>query len=141
MLEISERENWIWITLESTTQCSGSITKLNDLRADRDGKEIHNGDIKYFRYWYDGRVYRGRVYYDLNMNWIVILNKKDTHVISCWELFDLAPEDNLHRVKDPTRSEGYKKYMAHLEKLKAEKTKELVIELKRRGYAVKIERK
>ena len=31
--------------------------------------------------------------------------------------------------------------MAHLEKLKAEKTKELVIELKRRGYAVKIERK
>lgn len=44
-------------------------------------------------------------------------------------------------MKDPTRSEGYKKYMAHLEKLKAEKTKELVIELKRRGYAVKIERK
>ena len=86
-------------------------------------------------------MYRGRVYYDLNMNWIVILNKKDTRVISCWELFDLAPEDNLHRMKDPTRSEGYKKHMAHLEKLKAEKTKELVIELKRRGYAVKIERK
>lgn len=108
---------------------------------DRDGKEIHNGDIKYFRYWYDGRVYRGQVYYDLNMNWIVILNRKDTRVISCWELFDLTPEDNLHRMKDPTRSEGYKKYMAHLEKLEAEKTKDLVIELKRRGYAVKIERK
>ena len=75
------------------------------------------------------------------MNWIVILSKKDTHVISCWKLFDLTPEDNLHRMKDPTQSEGYKKHMAHLEKLKAEKTKELVIELKRRGYAVKIERK
>ena len=44
-------------------------------------------------------------------------------------------------MKDPTRSEGYKKYMSHLEKLEAEKTKDLVIELKRRGYAVKIERK
>ena len=75
-----------------------------------DEKEIHNGDIKYFRHWRDGRIYRGRVYYDLNMNWIVILNKKDTHVISCWKLFDLTPEDNLHRMKDPTQSEGYKKH-------------------------------
>lgn len=143
-----------WVKARYVESCHYPQTDMNfDLRAldgqghegqyglDRDGKEIHNGDIKYFRYWYDGRVYRGRVYYDLNMNWIVILNKKDTRVISCWELFDLASEDNLHRVKDPTRSEGYKKYMAHLEKLKAEKTKELVIELKRRGYAVKIERK
>ena len=143
-----------WIKARYVESCHYPQTDMNfDLHAldgqghegqyglDRDGKEIRNGDIKYFRYWRDGRIYRGRVYYDLNMNWIVILNKKDTHVISCWELFDLTPEDNLHRMKDPTRSEGYKKYMAHLEKLKAEKTKELVIELKRRGYAVKIERK
>ncbi|WP_147238635.1 hypothetical protein [Blautia obeum] len=143
-----------WVKARYVESCHYPQTDMNfDLHAldgqghegryglDRDGKEIHNGDIKYFRYWYDGRVYRGRVYYDLNMNWIVILNKKDTRVISCWELFDLAPEDNLHRVKDPTRSKGYKKYIAHLEKLESEKTKDLVIELKRRGYAVKIERK
>lgn len=107
---------------------------------DRDKKVLRNGDIKYFRHW-NGYLYRGRVYHNINNMWWVIVDKYTVRNIAAFNLFDLTPEDNLHRMKDPTRSEGYKKHIAHLEKLKAEKTKELVIELKRRGYAVKIERK
>lgn len=107
---------------------------------DRDKKVLRNGDIKYFRHW-NGYLYRGRVYHNINNMWWVIVDKYTVRNIAAFDLFDLTPEDNLHRMKDPTRSEGYKKHIANLEKLKAEKTKELVIELKRRGYAVKIERK
>lgn len=107
---------------------------------DRDKKVLRNGDIKYFRHW-NGYLYRGRVYHNINNMWWVIVDKYTVRNIAAFDLFDLTPEDNLHRMKDPTRSEGYKKYMSHLEKLEAEKTKDLVIELKRRGYAVKIERK
>ena len=107
---------------------------------DRDKKVLRNGDIKYFRHW-NGYLYRGRVYHNINNMWLVIVDKYTVRNIAAFDLFDLTPEDDLHRMKDPTRSEGYKKHIAHLEKLKAEKTKELVIELKRRGYAVKIERK
>lgn len=104
---------------------------------DRDKKEIHNGDIKYFRNKWDGYVYRGRVYYDLNMNWFVILNKTEVDVVSCWELFDPGPEDNLHRKKDPEHSTAAKEYRNHMNKLAQESTKDLIIELKRRGIFVK----
>lgn len=107
---------------------------------DRDGRVIHNGEVKYFRN-YDGRLYRGKVYHHINNMWWVILNRYEVRNIACFELFDLSSEDNLRRMKDPSSSNAAQKYRKHLEKLSEEQTKDLVTELKRRGYAVKIERK
>lgn len=135
-----------WIKARYVESCHYPQTDMNfDLHAldgqehkgqyglDRDGKEIHNGEIKYFRYFGDGRLYRGRVYYDLNMNWIVILNKKDVKVVPCWELFDLSPEDYRGRQKV---AKIPKEYQERRKAIEATKTKELLNELRRRGVKI-----
>ncbi|SHO50161.1 hypothetical protein [Anaerocolumna xylanovorans] len=104
---------------------------------DRDKKTLHNGDIKYFRHW-DGRIYRGKVYHNINNMWWVILNKYERTNIASFELFDLTPDDYLGRKKRERLPEDYQK---RREAISGTKTKELVNELKRRGIAVKIERK
>lgn len=100
---------------------------------DRDGKEILNGQIKYTRD-YHGYLVRGRVYYDLNMNWAVILNKNEWLVRPCWEFFDLNDSDvrgRDHSKKPP------KEYREKMELLHGMKTSWLEKELLRRRRAAR----
>lgn len=99
---------------------------------DRDKKEIHNGEIKYFR-GYDGYLYRGRVYHNCNNMWWVITDKYTVRNIANFELFDLMPEDFRGRKKKPAVPEEYKNRVQELSKLK---DKELIAELRRRGLKV-----
>lgn len=110
--------------LDGTKGCKHS--EQNNL--DRDGKEILNGQIKYTRD-YHGYLVRGRVYYDLNMNWVVILNKDAWLVRSCWELFDLKDRDVRGRDNKKTPP---KEYQQKMELLHGMKTSWLEKELRRR---------
>lgn len=102
---------------------------------DRDKKQLHNGEIKYFRN-HNGYLFRGRVYHNCNNMWWVIVDKFTVTNIANFELFDLGPEEKrgrLARARIPA---------AYLEKKKAieqSKTKELAAELRRRGLKVKIQ--
>lgn len=96
---------------------------------DRDGKEIHNGDIKYSRDW-NGYLIKGRVYQDINTNWIMILNKSDITYISCHNLFDLSKNDSRCRVK---RAIVPTEYLSKRECLSRATNKELLRELRRRN--------
>ncbi|MDD3477394.1 MAG: hypothetical protein PHP32_00760 [Candidatus Izemoplasmatales bacterium] len=107
----------------------------NDL--DRDKKTIYNGNVKYWRHW-DGRIYRGKVYHNINNMWWIIVNKHEYHNVAAFDLFNLTPDDYLGRKKKPKVPESYQK---RREAISDTKTKELVNELKRRGIAAKIERK
>lgn len=104
---------------------------------DRDKKTIYNGDVKYWRHW-DGQIWRGKVYHNINNMWWVIVNKHEYHNVACFELFNLMPDDYLGRKKRPKIPESYQK---RREAISGTSTKELINELKRRGIAVKIERK
>ena len=99
---------------------------------DRDDKTLHNGDIKYFRH-YNGRLYRGRVYHNINNMWWVILDRFTVWNVACFELFDLTPEDSRRRQARPRIPEEYQKRRQAIEDTK---TKELVNELRRRGVKV-----
>lgn len=99
---------------------------------DRDDKTLHNGDIKYFRH-YNGRLYRGRVYHNINNMWWVIVDRFTVRNVACFELFDLTPEDSRRRQARPRIPEEYQKRRQAIEDTK---TKELVNELRRRGVKV-----
>lgn len=99
---------------------------------DRDGKTVHNGEVKYFRHW-NGRLYRGRVYHNINNMWWVILDRFTVRNVASFELFDLTPEDNRRRQAKPRIPEAYQKRRQAIEDTK---TKELVNELRRRGVKV-----
>ncbi len=99
---------------------------------DRDEKTLHNGDVKYFRHW-DGRLYRGRVYHNINNMWWVILGRFTVRNVASFELFDLTPEDNRRRQAKPRIPEAYQKRRQAIEDTK---TRELVNELRRRGVKV-----
>ena len=99
---------------------------------DRDEKTLHNGDVKYFRHW-DGRLYRGRVYRNINNMWWVILDRFTVRNVASFELFDLTPEDNRRRQAKPRIPEAYQKRRQAIEDTK---TRELVNELRRRGVKV-----
>lgn len=102
---------------------------------DRDKKIIRNGEIKYFR-GRNGYLYRGRVYHDLNNMWWVIVNKYSVKKVAAFELFDLAPGDERGRVA-PTRIPP--EYVARKQAISQSATKELVAELRQRGFNVKIQ--
>ena len=99
---------------------------------DRDGKTVYNGEAKYFRSW-NGRLYRGRVYHNINNMWWVILDRFTVRNVASFELFDLTPEDNRRRQEKPRIPEAYQKRRQAIEDTK---TKELVNELRRRGVKV-----
>lgn len=100
---------------------------------DRDGKEICNGQIKYFRD-FNGYLARGKVYHNINNMWWVIVNREKIRNIADFQLFDLTPEDLSWRrlVKDRAPEQ----YKSKRRELNAAKTKELITELKRRGISV-----
>ena len=58
---------------------------------DRDGKEILNGQIKFFRY--NGYLCKGKVYHNINNMWWAIVNDKFYTNMACFELFDPTEED------------------------------------------------
>ncbi|MGN5650384.1 hypothetical protein [Bacillus sp. Brlt_9] len=60
---------------------------------DKDGKRIHNGEIKYFRD-HKGRLNRGIVYHNTNNMWWTVLNKYEYTNLASFELFDLDSEEN-----------------------------------------------
>ena len=98
---------------------------------DRDKKVLRNGDVKYFRHW-NGYLYRGRVYHNINNMWWVIVDKYTVRNVAAFDLFDLAPEDYRGRQKKPVLP---KEYQERRKAIEATSTKELVNELKRRKYA------
>ena len=64
---------------------------------DREGLTLHNGDIKYFRAW-NGYLYRGRIYHNINNMWWVIVDKYTVRNVAAFNLFDLAPDDKRGRL-------------------------------------------
>ena len=104
-------------------------SKYDENNLDRDGKEILNGQIKYTRD-YKGYLVRGRVYYDLNRNWIVILNQGEWICRMCNELFDLQEGDV--RGRSLPHRQPPMEYQRKMEMLHSVKTSWLEKELRRR---------
>ena len=100
---------------------------------DKNGKEIRNGDIKYFRNHWNGYLMRARVYYRANMHWWVIINDHEIMLADNSDLFDDFPSGEPARIAPRRTPEAYKK---HREELENAKTKELVAELRRRGLKI-----
>lgn len=99
---------------------------------DRDKKQLHNGDIKYFRHW-NGYLYRGRIYHNINNMWWVIVDKYTVRNVAAFNLFDLAPDDKRGRLAKAKVPEEYQK---RINAIHESKTKELAAELRRRGLKV-----
>ncbi|TEB15151.1 hypothetical protein Psfp_02327 [Pelotomaculum sp. FP] len=114
----------------------GQTCKESYNHTDRDKKIIRNGEIKYFRDRSTGRLVRVVVYHNINNMWWAILNRyKYTKVVD-FELFDLTPDDlKIRRLKKDKKP---KEYLDKKEKLQQSSNKELISELKRRGFKIKI---
>lgn len=98
---------------------------------DKNGKILRNGDIKYF-YDYTGRLFRGKIYHNINNMWWVIIDKYTVRNKAGFELFDAKHPSKLkRRYKTPNIPKEYKERREALSKTT---DKELINELKRRGY-------
>lgn len=95
---------------------------------DRDGKVLHNGEVKYFRD-YNGYLRCGRIYHRLNNMFWIILNQRETEIRADFELFDLHDSDFRGRV---SKKKPPKEYTKKVEFLHGLSDKELKRELKRR---------
>lgn len=71
----------------------GTTAEQSYNNTDRDKKTIYNGQIKYFRDRFDGRLRRGKVYHNINNMWWVILNKDKYSNIASFELFDATESE------------------------------------------------
>lgn len=98
---------------------------------DRDNKIIFNGEEKYFRDW-NGYLYRGKVYHNINNMWWVLLPSGKVRNKASFELFDLCEDDCIGRQKQHTPPEGY---VERKRQLSLCSTKELENELRRRKKA------
>lgn len=58
---------------------------------DKDGKQLRNGQVKYFRD-HKGRLQRGTIYHNINNMWWVVLNKFEYTNVAAFNFFDLSPE-------------------------------------------------
>lgn len=116
------------------TDMVGQDVEPNYNKTDRDKKEIKNGQLKYFRNSYSGRLQRGIVYHNINNMWWVILNDTEYTNIADFQLFDPTPEDFKIRRKPTDRKP--KEYTEKLNQLQKLSNKELIRELKKRGIKV-----
>ena len=98
---------------------------------DRDKKTLYNGQIKYFRD-YNGYLYRGQIYHNINNMWWVIVNDTEYTNKADFDLFDLSPDDKLGRLM---RHRPPKEYAEKRKILSQISNKELEHELKRRRKA------
>lgn len=120
------------------SELDGTTCEDNTNNKDRDGKVIYNGDIKYFRDRYTGRLQRGKVYHNINNMWWVILNDTEVTNVADFEFFDLSSGyAKYRRIKMDIKP---KEYINKLELLKKLTTKELDRELKRRRKLEKVQK-
>ncbi|MGE7650519.1 hypothetical protein ACQKM1_22490 [Peribacillus frigoritolerans] len=63
---------------------------------DKDGKQLRNGQLKYFRD-HKGRLQKGVIYHNINNMWWTILNEYQYRNIAAFEFFDLDTEENRVR--------------------------------------------
>lgn len=63
---------------------------------DRDGNEVLNGQIKYFRD-YDGRLMRCKAYHNINNMWWCIISDTECTNKASFELFDATEDDFKNR--------------------------------------------
>lgn len=63
---------------------------------DKDGKQLRNGQLKYFRDR-KGRLRRGKIYHNINNMWWVALNQFEYTNVSSFNFFDITPERLLTR--------------------------------------------
>lgn len=102
-------------------------------KKDRDGKDLKNGQVKYFRR-FDGYLRRGTVYHNINNMWWVILNKTEFTNIANFDLFDLTENDKRGRLAE---ARVPKEYAIRKENITKATTNELINELRRRRLAAK----
>lgn len=102
---------------------------------DRDGKIIHNGDLKYFRQRRNGYISRGRVYYRANMQWWAVINEREAVIVNNSDLFDDFPSGEPARMAPDRTPEDFKKLQQKRERRKAAAVK-LIEELERRGVRI-----
>ena len=120
-----------WFRLE---EVDGQTPEHEYNAKDRDGKILHNGEVKYFRDW-SGYLIRGVIYHNINNMWWVLPLDGDVMNKACFELFDLTDAEPRRRVKEHRPPEEYaerKKWLSLCS------TKELENELKRRRRAVSV---
>ena len=110
------------------SEVDGETAGFQYYAMDRDGKIIRNGEIKYFRDE-NGYLSQGKVYYDINNMWMVILPCGTVRKRSCSQLFDLADTDEKCR---KAQERIPREYQLRKEQLRLCTTKELINELKRR---------
>lgn len=103
---------------------------------DKDGKQLRNGQVKYFRD-YKGRLQRGTIYHNINNMWWVIINKFHYTNIASFKFFDLDCEENC--VRKLVEKSGYHKPLARLN-FDPEKTKELLKNVKSIGKTGRLEK-
>jgi len=111
------------------SELDGDVSNYPYNSLDRDGKVIRNGDIKYFRD-YNGYLQRGKVYRDINANYMVMVDNKNIRFVLAKELFDLTDDDLKFRRKK--KHKPPKEYEIRKEQLAKATVKELENELKRR---------
>ena len=100
---------------------------------DRDKKTIYNGQIKYFRN-YTGRLQRGKVYHNINNMWWIIVNDTEVRNVASFELFNATIED--FKVRRKVKDIKPKEYIDKLESIKKLTDKDLIKELKNRGFKI-----
>lgn len=118
-----------WFRLE---EVDGQTPEHEYNAKDRDGKILHNGEVKYFRDW-SGYLNRGVIYHNINNMWWVLPSDGDIINKAGYELFDLTDAEPRRRVKEHRPPEEYaerKKWLSLCS------MKELENELKRRRWAV-----
>ncbi len=111
------------------SELEGQTSAIYDSR-DRDGKIIYNGQIKYFREYYNGYIARGTVYHNINNMWWVLLPSGEIKNKASFELFDLKDTD--FRGREAIKRIP-KEYELRKEQLALCSIKELKNELKRRN--------
>lgn len=124
----------------SLSDLDGDTAEQEYNAKDRDGKILHNGEIKYFRSRDDGRIYRGKIYHAINSIWFVILDKYNYRRIDGCELFDIDQlfcKDRKEVFKRQKAAKIPEFYRIHRKELSQATTKELLNELKRRGINIR----
>ena len=95
-------------------------------QTDANGKELHNGDFKYYRDW-SGNLKRGIIYHNLNNMWWVICNKYEWNNISASSFFDL--DENTDRSRS---LKGSRKYVVNKLKNQFDKRQKEIQELEKK---------
>lgn len=113
------------------TKLDGETPEYSCLALDRDRKVIRNGDLKYYRDDCTGYLYRGKAYHNINNMWWILQPCGTVRNVAAFELFDLQEGDTLGRVAPDRTPDAYK---LRKEQLGLCSTKDLVRELKRRGW-------